>query len=225
MKQIFTIILLALCFSLSAQLGTFNSELLQKKVLNKTIKLPYLSTTSYYGYIDPNQEPDEIKEGKSFFYLYVWIPIAVPELGIRMVSPIPAKMNPKKDDFTSDIFIENQSEREKYFDTWISLEKASNVISKELAVNNFDSHQWNQIAYNDDSSELPAQPSGSKYNSLLRKVSDLNDPLNALTIGLYRIGFTTYKRGVVEGSFIAEIGSNIKIPGVKIVSSIEDLIE
>ena len=225
MKQFYTILLLSLCFSLSAQLGTFNSELLQKKVLKKTIKLPYLSTTSYYGYIDPSQEPDEIREGKSFFYLYIWIPIAIPELGIRMVSPIPAKMNPKKDDFTSDIFIENQSEREKYFDTWISLEKASNVISKELAVNNFNSHQWNQIAYNDDSSELPAQPSGNKYNSVLRKTSDLNDPLNALTLGLYRIGFTTYKRGVVEGSFIAEIGSNIKIPGVKIVSSIEDLIE
>lgn len=207
-----------------SQLGTFNSELLEKKILRKTIKLPYLEKNNYYGYINPDKSPDEIRGGKSYFYLYVWIPVAIPEIGIRMVSPIPSKMNPKKDDFISETFKLNSSERVKYFDTWISLDKASNVISKEVAVNDFDSHTWNQISYNDDSSELPSQPSGNKYNSLLRKVSNVNDPLNSLTVGLYRIGFTTYKRGKVEGSFIAQIGTTIKIPGVMIVEDINDLI-
>lgn len=207
-----------------SQLGTFNSELLEKKILRKTIKLPYLEKNNYYGYINPNKSPDEIRGGKSYFYLYVWIPIAIPEIGIRMVSPIPSKMNPKKGDFISETFKLNSSERVKYFDTWISLDKASNVISKEAAVNDFDSHIWNQISYNDDSSELPSQPSGNKYNSLLRKVSNVNDPLNSLTVGLYRIGFTTYKRGIVEGSFIAQIGTTINIPGVMIVEDINDLI-
>jgi hypothetical protein len=46
-----------------------------------------------------------------------------------------------------------------------------------------------------------------------------------LTVGLYRIGFTTYKKGKVEGSFIAQIGTTIKIPGVKIVDDINNLIE
>lgn len=207
-----------------SQLGTFNSELLEKKILRKTIKLPYLEKNNYYGYINPDKSPDEIRGGKSYYYLYVWIPVAIPEIGIRMVSPIPSKMNPKKDDFISETFKLNSSERVKYFDTWISLDKASNVISKEVAVNDFDSHTWNQISYNDDSSELPSQPSGNKYNSLLRKVSNVNDPLNSLTVGLYRIGFTTYKRGKVEGSFIAQIGTTIKIPGVMIVEDINDLI-
>lgn len=207
-----------------SQLGTFNSELLEKKILRKTIKLPYLEKNNYYGYINPDKSPDEIRDGKSYFYLYVWIPVAIPEIGIRMVSPIPSKMNPKKDDFISETFKLNSSERVKYFDTWISLDKAKNVISKESAVIDFDSHQWNQISYNDDSSELPSQPSGNKYNSLLRKVSNINDPLNSLTVGLYRIGFTTYKRGIVEGSFIAQIGTTIKIPGVMIVEDINDLI-
>ena len=99
------------------------------------------------------------------------------------------------------------------------------MISAEQAVKNFDSLSWNRIEYNDDSSELPAQPSGRKYNSLLRKVSDINNPSNALTLGLYRIGFTTYKRGQVEGSFLAQIGTAIKIPGVKIVDDINKLLD
>ena len=181
--------------------------------------------SSYYGYIDSEKLPDEVRGGKSYYYLYVWIPLAVPEIGIRMVSPIPSKMNPKNKDFVSETFKLNSSDRVKFFDTWISLEKASNVISKESAVNNFETHEWNQISYNDDSSELPKQPSGNKYNSLLRKISDINDPLNSLTVGLYRIGFTTYKRGKVEGGFIAQIGTTIKISGVKIVDDINNLIE
>jgi hypothetical protein len=47
-----------------AQIDTFNSELLQKKILNKTVKLPYLQKTSYYGYITPDSSPGEIKNGK-----------------------------------------------------------------------------------------------------------------------------------------------------------------
>ena len=35
-----------------SQLGTFNSEVLEKKILRKTIKLPYLEKNNYYGYIN-----------------------------------------------------------------------------------------------------------------------------------------------------------------------------
>lgn len=53
---------------------------------------------------------------------------------------------------------------------------------------------WTTLKKNDDSSEMPKQPSGRKYNSLLRYKSKIGDPLKALTIGLYRIGFTSYKK-------------------------------
>ena len=225
MKQYLFISFIFLTTNIYSQLGTFNSELLEKKVFNKTIKLPYLNKSSYYGYITPDKLPDEEREGKSYYYVYVWIPIAIPEIGVRMVSPVPSKMNPKKNDFISDTFKSNSNERSKYFDTWISFDKASNVLTKESAVNNFETHEWNQLTYNDDSSELPKQPSGKKYNSLIRKISDVDDPRNSLTIGLYRIGFTTYKRGQVEGSFIAQIGTTLKLPGVMIVEDINQLIE
>jgi hypothetical protein len=63
---------------------------------------------------------------------------------------------------------------------------------------------------------MSAQPSGSKYNSLLRHTSEVRYPLKALTIGLYRIGFNTYKKGVVQDSFMAQLGAPVKIPDVNI---------
>ncbi|OHD14925.1 MAG: hypothetical protein A2Z96_00950 [Spirochaetes bacterium GWB1_48_6] len=70
---------------------------------------------------------------------------------------------------------------------------------------------------------MPAQPSGSKYNSVLRVVSEPSDPLKALVRGLYRIGFTTYKVGEVQGTFLAQIGAPIKIPGVQVSKTLEGL--
>ena len=84
--------------------------------------------------------------------------------------------------------------------------------------------KWISIEQNDDSSEMPAQPSGSKYNSLMRITSDTSNPTKSLVMGLYRIGFTTYKRGEVTGSFLAQIGAPIKLPGVQIAAKPEQII-
>jgi hypothetical protein len=42
-------------------------------------------------------------------------------------------------------------------------------------------------------------------------------------MGLYRIGFTTYKRGEVQGSFLAQVGSPIKLPGVKMSNTLDGI--
>ena len=61
--------------------------------------------------------------------------------------------------------------------------------------------------------------------SLLRVVSESSNPSKALTKGLYRIGFTTYKTGEVQGTFVAEVGSPIKLPGVVINKDLNKIIE
>ncbi len=70
---------------------------------------------------------------------------------------------------------------------------------------------------------MPAQPSGSKYNSLMRVTSETSDPLKSLVVGLYRIGFTTYKTGEVQGGFLAQVGAPVKLPGVKIAKDLNAL--
>ncbi|MFC5046771.1 Lipl32 family lipoprotein [Aquimarina hainanensis] len=205
--------------TLQAQkLKKFGSSI-EKKIGPKTIKVPYTDVVSYLGYATPGNE-DQVKDGKKFYYIYVWIPAVAPELGVRMMSPV--GKNKIKNATVSKAYADN-SKSNDYFDTYITLER-SDIISKnnitEDAVKNAN---WVTLASNDDSGEMPKQPSGSSYNSLLRYKSEISSPTKALTVGLYRVGFTTYKRGEVKGTFVAQVAAPIKLPGVAMAKTIADL--
>ena len=210
--------------SVSAQkLEKFSADLAKKEVMGKEIRVPYTDMLSYYGYIKPGAAPDEERDGKKYYYIYVWIPAAAPEIGVRMVSPVPDKMTPEEKDIVTQAYKDNTSDKTSYFDTWVSFERAADVLKLEDAATKGKTSKWISYGQNDDSSELPAQPSGSKYNSVLRVTSDVSNPTKALVMGLYRIGFTTYKRGEVQGSFLAQVGSPIKLPGVKMSNTLDGI--
>jgi hypothetical protein len=211
---------------LNAQkLDKFTADLGKKVVMNKDVRIPYTDVISYFGYVKPGVAPDEVKDGKKYYYLYIWVPIAAPEIGVRMISPVPEKMKPEKDDFVTQDFTDNKDERKTFFDTWISFERANGIVSVDKILSDAPTASWMNLGTNDDSGEMPAQPSGSKYNSLMRITSDISDPLKSLVIGLYRIGFTTYKVGEVQGSFMAQVGAPIKIPGIVIAADLETLVK
>ncbi|MBI5541567.1 MAG: hypothetical protein HY951_16015 [Bacteroidia bacterium] len=228
MKKNF-ILLIVLAFittnTFSQKLDKFGADLGKKSVMGKEVRLPYTDIISYYGYIAKGATPDETKDGKKYYYLYLWVSVAAPEIGVRMISPVPAKMIPEEGDFKSADYDKNTSDVSNYFDTWISLEKASGITSIDDISSKISGAKWNLFDQNDDSGEMPAQPSGSKYNSLMRITSSTADPLKSLTIGLYRIGFTTYKTGEVQGSFLAQIGAPVKIPGIMIAKDVQTLVK
>jgi hypothetical protein len=217
------VLLFVSTLSVAQKLDKFGAEMGKKSVMGKEVRVPYTDVISYYGYITPGAKPDEEREGKKYYYLYVWIPAVAPEIGIRMISPVPDKMAPAEGDFVSADYKANESDKKNYFDTWITLERAQGVTSAEEIVTKGKTASWNTYDRNDDSGEMPAQPSGSKYNSLMRVVSETSDPLKALVVGLYRVGFTTYKTGEVQGSFLAQIGSPVKLPGVQIATDLDTL--
>lgn len=193
--------------------------LTEKKIGPKTIKVPYTDVVSYLGYAAPGNE-DEVKDGKKFYYIYVWVPAVAPELGVRMMSPV--GKTKVKGATAAAAYTENASSSD-FFDTYITLER-SDIISKDkITAEGAKSANWTVLERNDDSSEMPKQPSGSSYNSLLRYKSEVSDPLKALTVGLYRIGFTTYKTGEVKGTFLAQVAAPIKLPGVVMAKTIEEL--
>ncbi|WP_054850784.1 Lipl32 family lipoprotein [Olleya sp. ITB9] len=212
---------LAFCamFSAEAQkLKKFGSST-EKKIGPKTIKVPYTDVISYAGYASPGNE-DEVKDGKKMYYIYVWVPIVAPELGVRMVSPV--GKNKVKNAIKSDEYTENASS-EDFFDTYITLERSTIFKKEDVTEESVKSATWTTLTSNDDSSEMPKQPSGSSYNSLLRYKSETGSPTKALTAGLYRVGFTTYKTGEVKGTFLAEVAAPVKLPGVVMAKTIEDL--
>jgi hypothetical protein len=205
------------------KLDKFGADMGKKSAMGKEIRVPYTDVISYYGYIKPGAKPDEERGGKKYYYVYVWIPAVAPELGIRMISPVPDKMAPEATDFVSATYKENSADKTNYFDTWVTLERANGVTKAEEIVAKGKSASWNSYGSNDDSGELPAQPSGSKYNSLMRVTSETSDPMKSLVVGLYRIGFTTYKTGEVQGSFLAQVGAPVKLPGVQVAQDLESL--
>ena len=206
------------------KLDKFGADLAKKSVMGKELRVPYTDLTSYFGYIKPGSTPDEVKGGKKMYYLYVWIPIAAPEIGIRMISPVPDSSKPSATDYVSADYTANSSDTKNFFDTWITFERADGILRLE-DVGKARTANWTKIESNDDSGEMPAQPSGSKYNSLMRITSDTSNPTKSLVMGLYRIGFTTYKTGEVQGSFLAQLGSPIKLPGVMVAVKLEDLVK
>jgi len=219
-----SVLCLALGMSATAQkLDKFGADLAKKSMMGKEIRVPYTDLTSYFGYIKPGSAPDEVKGGKKMYYVYVWVPIAAPEIGIRMISPAPDSVKPSDKDYVTEDYKANATDTKNFFDTWVSFERAEGVLKLEDAASKAKTAKWTTIESNDDSSEMPAQPSGSKYNSLMRITSDTSNPLKSLVMGLYRIGFTTYKTGEVQGSFLAQIGAPIKLPGVAIAAKPENL--
>ena len=209
--------------STGQKLDKFGADMGKKSAMGKEIRVPYTDVISYYGYIKPGAKPDEERDGKKYYYLYVWIPAVAPELGIRMISPVPDKMAPEATDFAAADYKENEADKKNFFDTWVTLERAGGVTKAEEIVTKGKSASWSSFGVNDDSGEMPAQPSGSKYNSLMRVTSETSDPMKSLVVGLYRIGFTTYKTGEVQGGFLAQVGAPVKLPGVQIAKDLESL--
>ncbi|MDC7218899.1 MAG: LipL32 family surface lipoprotein [Spirochaetales bacterium] len=210
----------------TTDMGKFGAEMGSKSIpVVGTQRIPYTSTVKYFGYVKPGSEPDAVVDGKKFSYLYVWIPLVAPELGVRMASPVLDLAVPEEGDMVDPLWEENKEDQDNFFDTYIVLERAATIISPDQILDQADSTEWITYAQNDDSSEMPDDPEGRSYNSLMRVVSEPSNPTKALVAGLYRIGFTTYKVGEVQGSFYAEVGAPVNMPGTFIARDLDSLVE
>jgi len=132
------------------------------------------------------------------------------------------KQTPK--DYLSADYTANASDKTSFFDTWITFERADGIFKLEDVASKAKTAKWTSIETNYDYSEMPAQPSLNKYNSSMRITSEVSNPTKSIVMGLYRIGFTTYKTGEVQGSFLAQLGAPVSLPGVAISVKAEDLV-
>lgn len=217
----YVFLIACVCFFSNAQAQKLKAfgGLTEAKVGPITKKVPYTDVNSYLGHAAPNTE-DEVVDGKKFYYIYLWVPAVAPEIGVRMMSPVGKT---KTKGATIGAGYEENKDSKDFFDTYITLER-SDVITKD-GIANIEAANWWTLAKNDDSSEMPKQPSKRSYNSLLRYASKTGDPKGALTRGLYRIGFTSYKKGEVNGTFLAQVATPVKMPGVVMAKTVEELLE
>ena len=186
-----------------------------------SVRAPYINSVNYFGYIDKNAKADAVIKGKNAFYLYMWVPAAADEIGVRMISPVGDLAKPEKNDFVHPNYAKAaKADPETWFDTWLRVERMDVVETAKISAN---AKVINVLDEDDDGDDTYEEKRHSKYNSLMRIVSEVRSPKKALVRGLYRITLTTYKSGDVAGSFVATIGSNI--PGIKIAESADKLRE
>ena len=184
-----------------------------------SVRAPYVESTNYFGYIDKNAKADAVIKGKNAFFLYVWVPAAADEIGVRMISPVGNLASPEKGDFVHPNYAKaNKADPEQWFDTWLRVERMNIIDPAEIKTGGT---VLNVLDEDDDSDDTYEEERHSKYNSLVRIETKLNSPTKALVRGLYRITLTTFKKGDVAGSFVTTIGSNI--PGIKVAETPEKL--
>ena len=172
---------------------------------------------NYSGYGGSDVHPDGKNNGKDAYYLYFWVPAVIDEVGVCMYSPS-GGANPGGGDFKHSLYDQKvASDPASFFDTYLFLERMSIVDPAKIQQGGF---PVGLLDSNDDSSEMPANPSGAHYNSLLRVKTESTSPTKALVRGVYRITFTSY-RGAIRGSYVATVGTNI--PGVKMAASLAEL--
>ena len=204
-----------------ASLPPFGSDLGKQQIQGEDVRPPYSSLASYFGFIMPGAEPDEVRDGKKMYYVYLWLPAVTPEMGVRMLSPVKGIAKPQSTADFVDPAYDSNKDSDAYFDTWIRFERCLAAVNPEDITK--PCAQWVTFGENDDSVELPAQPSGQKNNSVLRLANSNDDPLKTLVRGLYRIAFTTYKVGDVQGSYLIQVGAPVDLPGVVLARDTAEL--
>lgn len=166
---------------------------------------PYPATRSWFGHLAADAQPDTAAEEPPLRYLYVWLPNAAPELGVRVVSPVVGWTVPSADDLQAPGYAEHAAEGVG-FDPQVTLERCVNAMNPEDLL--VPCEYWAALGENDDSGELPPPPeSTAKIQALLRVTSEPDEPLRALIRGLYRVGVWSAKGTPPGGTFWLQLGA------------------
>ena len=161
----------------------------------------YGTIKSYFGYADSTTFPAEMISDTGYYIIYFTLADSVPDLGLRLISPVPALVFPDRGDRVSDNYYENEKKRNASFDPIMYLQVLTLQTEGDSIITG--SQEWKNIAFNDDSRELSPPAS-----SLIR----LKQPLPP---GAYRIAFKS-KDNKVKGGYLVQLGSSGPVSNVKL---------
>ncbi len=172
---------------------------------------PYIGTVSYFGYFEDGNLADDTSANQNKYYFYFSLPQSTNEIGARALSPIPTTIMPSRGDQVAMNYFENETNKSDFFDPVIMLEKCVNDESGKGV--------WVQLGINDNSEELPAQPTGERNNALIRVSSDSVDVSKMLVPGVYRIVVKDkFDRPAVGGCFL-QVGTTCRVSGLWLYKS------
>lgn len=195
------------------RLAPFGSETNTREYGERINRSPYDATVSYFECIDSGNAFVVKENEKEFYTLYFFIDDTLSEIGVRVLSPVPALTSPNKGHIATEEFYISKN-RNKGFNSWVSLNKAIAIINRNDLPVFKKEPDWLLIGENDDSKEMD-----NPKNSLFRIVNGKNNIY--LSPGLYRIRISSSEKDKEKliGSFLLQMGT---IPAVQLSPLVSD---
>lgn len=209
-----------------ASLPPFRADLGSMSVDGQTQRPQYLAHASYYGFLSEQQLANTQAGRAPGHAIYLWLPGATGELGVRVLSPAPAGaggtglVSGSVGDVREPAWVQHSKEK-AFFDASLRVERCTVQLDPtDLSTS---CAQWVVLGANDDSPELPANPNGRYTNALLRLHNREDDPTRALLRGLYRMTFIKEEHLPAQGTFVLQVAAPIPLDDVVLARTLPDL--
>jgi hypothetical protein len=187
--------------------------------------IAYPMQKSFFGKLPSDTIPSYILNDTTYFFIYLWLPKPVKELGLQLISPVPQFASAWKGDYEAEDYHDSLKTSGKYFDPVLIVERMLGIGSPEEALSRGTGFMVNMaFGRNDNSSEAPAQPSMKKNNSLLRIGASEKDTAYA-PAGVYIIFLSSAGNKKPEGTFVLQVGVTEIVPGLKLFRRKDELSE
>ena len=176
--------------------------------------ISYTVIKTLYGTVPTHNISSVFANDTFTYFIFLWIPDSIKEIGIRMLSPVPELAMPDQGEMETPDYAERAGTK-KFFDPFIFLEQAQDASAPEDAFAKNKTLHWKMLGQNDNSTDVTAQPTGEKKNSLLR-LYDAPEKNIRLTRGLYRVCFRGYRGKQPAGTFLLQVGIYEMMPGLRL---------
>jgi hypothetical protein len=211
-----------ICFSTNAQ--RLDRFAMSKYAAGGERGIAYPLQKNFYGKFPTDTIRSYVKDDTTYYFVYLWLPKAVRELGVQLISPVPEFASAAQGDYEAEDYYDSLKKAGKYFDPQLLVGRLLNINAPEEIFGKEAKVAYRLLGRNDNSSESLSQPSFKKNNSLLRIGATEKDTAFALA-GLYCITIASSDNKKPEGTFVLQVGVTEKIPGLKIFRRADELAE
>src|SRR5688572_28500172 len=221
-KIFLTLILVMFSTLLNAQrLGRFT---MSKFAADGKSGIAYPMQKSFFAKLPTDTIPSYARGDTTFYFIYLWLPQPVKELGLQLISPVPEYASANKGDYQVEDYHDSLKKARNYFDPLLIAVRVPNINSPEEIFIKGNNISLRLMGRNDNSPEVVAQPSMMKKNSILRIGVNENDTAYA-PAGLYTISFASTDNKKPERTFVLQVGVTEVVPGLKIFRRQDELSE
>ena len=206
--------------SACAHLDPFGADLGRVEHKGKVVRAPYLTTLRHFDYLDGTADNRQTVDQKAMQVLFVWLPAAAGELGVRALSPAKAYASPRSEDGATPAYKAHKGDGNG-FDVALAVERCADVVDPTDVEH--PCSRWVTLGRNDPNAAMPASKVEGHQNGEVRLMSHPDDAALALVRGIYRIGIADRQTPGATGTYLVEVGVPSFAEGAVMAPSLTEL--